>query len=64
MSRIYESEASKKYVWFMKQDLKQYVNWLSIRSNSSIKINSSMKKKTNIKYIDKTKERHIYNSKH
>lgn len=64
MSRIYESEASKNYVWFMKQDLKQYVNWLSIRSNSSIKINSSMKKKTNIKYIDKTKERYIYNSKH
>lgn len=38
----------------MKQNLKQYVNLLPIRSKGSVKMNSPLKETTNIKYTDKT----------
>ena len=44
----------------MKQDLKQYIDLLPVRSNNSIKINSFMNDMTNFKYTDKTTRRDTY----
>lgn len=65
MSRRYESVANKKYVCFMKQDLKQYVNCCLLGAIAQSKLIHLWRRQQILNTLTKLKrERHIYNSKH